>query len=162
MNVEKELIAKQAQDYYNRSPVIILGSGASAAYGLSGMGALATHLVGTVDVAGEDAAAQQSWCSFCALLNDGVNLEAALHKVTLPSEITKKVVLATWKLLNTQDLSIFHESLGKQDLFPLGKLLKHFLASTQAQINIITSNYDRLNVILIADGRVSPFAEIER
>lgn len=144
MNAEKELIAKQAQDYYNRSPVIILGSGASASYGLSGMGALATHLVKTVDVTGEDAEAQKSWGSFCGLLNDGVDLETALHKVTLSQAITTRVVLATWELLNPQDLSIFHSSFGKQDLFPLGRLLKHFLASTQTQINIITSNYDRL------------------
>jgi hypothetical protein len=144
MNAEKELIAKQAQDYYNRSPVIILGSGASAAYGLSGMGALATHLIDTVDVSSEDPDARKSWTSFCELLDDGVDLESALHKVTLPSGITTKVVLATWELLNPQDLSIFQDSIGKHDLFPLGKLLKHFLASTQTQINIITSNYDRL------------------
>lgn len=144
MNAEKELIAKQAQDYYNCSPVIILGSGASAAYGLSGMGALATHLVNTVDVSLEDTDAQLAWTEFCKLLKSGTDLESALHKVTLSSGITKKVVLATWELLNPQDLSIFQDSLGKHDLFPLGKLLKHFLASTQTQINIITSNYDRL------------------
>ncbi|MYN30042.1 hypothetical protein [Duganella levis] len=106
MDAEKELIAKQAQDYYNHSPVIILGSGASAAYGLSGMGALATHLIDTVDVSSEHPEAQKSWSSFCELLNDGVDLESALHKITLPSGITTKVVLATWELLNPQDLSI--------------------------------------------------------
>ncbi len=35
---------KQAQDYYGKAPIIILGSGASAAHGMSGMGALAQHL----------------------------------------------------------------------------------------------------------------------
>ncbi|MDH1803388.1 hypothetical protein N5D73_04625 [Aeromonas caviae] len=28
---------KQAQDYYSKAPIIILGSGASAAHGMSGM-----------------------------------------------------------------------------------------------------------------------------
>lgn len=144
MTAEKELIAKQAQDYYNHAPVIILGSGASAAYGLSGMSALAAHLVDNVDVSGEDVEAQNSWNRFCELLSKHIDLESALHQVTLPSTITKKVVLATWELLNPQDISIFNSSLNNQDLFPLGKLLKHFLASTQTQVNIITSNYDRL------------------
>lgn len=31
---------KQAQDYYGKAPIIILGSGASAAHGMSGMGGL--------------------------------------------------------------------------------------------------------------------------
>ena len=41
---------KQVQDYYSRAPVIILGSGASAAHGMSGMGALASHLIANTDI----------------------------------------------------------------------------------------------------------------
>ena len=36
-----EKISKQAQDYYKKLPVIILGSGASAAFNMSGMWKLA-------------------------------------------------------------------------------------------------------------------------
>ncbi len=41
---------KQAQTYYAQSPAIILGSGASAVFGMSGMGALADYLKNSVSV----------------------------------------------------------------------------------------------------------------
>lgn len=139
-----EIVAKQAQAYYKLSPVIILGSGASASFGMSGMGALAQHLIDKVDVSGEDAGTRKGWEDCCTLLMAGVDLESALHKVTLESNVTAKVVKATWELLNPQDLQVFYSSMNNNKLFPLGTLLRHFLASTQSQINIITSNYDRL------------------
>jgi hypothetical protein len=141
---EIDVVAKQAQEYYKAAPVIILGSGASAAFGLSGMAALAKHLVSTVDVSEEDGEGRAAWDAFCAMLVSGIDLESALLKITLSDETTSKVVLATWKLLNPEDLTVFYASMGNNHLFPLGKLIRHFLASTQSQVNIITSNYDRL------------------
>ena len=41
---------KQAQHYYSQVPTIILGSGASAAFGLAGMGALAKHLIEKIEL----------------------------------------------------------------------------------------------------------------
>lgn len=43
---------KQAQDYYSKVPAIVLGSGASAAHGMSGMGTLATHLQANTSLSG--------------------------------------------------------------------------------------------------------------
>lgn len=139
-----EIVAKQAQAYYKLSPVIILGSGASASFGMSGMGALAHHLITNIDVSKEDAGTRKGWEDCCSLLKAGVDLESALHKVTLESAVTAKVVRATWDLLNPQDLDVFYSSMTNSTLFPLGTLLRHYLASTQSQIHIITSNYDRL------------------
>lgn len=137
-------VAKQAQDYYKLSPVIILGSGASAAFGMSGMGALADHLINTVDVSAEDDAVRTGWEECCVQLGSGLDLESVLHKVSLDPKVTAKVVRATWDLLNPQDLQVFYTSMTSTTLFPLGSLLRHYLKSTQSQIHIITSNYDRL------------------
>lgn len=52
---------KQAQDYYGKAPLIILGSGASAAHGMSGMGALAKHLVANTDTSGLSASEILAW-----------------------------------------------------------------------------------------------------
>ncbi len=139
-----EIIAKQAQDYYKLAPVIILGSGASAAFGMSGMWDLAQYLVKTVDVSTEDVAIREGWEECCGLLNAGVDLESALQKVNLNPAVTAKVVRATWDLLNPQDLAVFYSSMTNNALFPLGRLLRHYLASTKSQIQIITSNYDRI------------------
>lgn len=139
-----EIVAKQAQDYYKLSPVIILGTGASAAFGMSGMWDLAQYLVKTVDVASEDVATRKGWEECCVLLKNGMDLESALQQAPLGSAVTAKVVRATWDLLNPQDLNVFYSSMTNSVLFPLGKLLRHYLTSTQSQIHIITSNYDRL------------------
>lgn len=139
-----DIISKQAQEYYKATPVIILGSGASAAYGMAGMWELSQHLINTVPKDDLSSSELASWEAFCKLLNGGTDLESALHQVTLSDALTKKVVLATWSLLVPQDLAIFERSLNNANLFPLGKLLKHMLRSTIPQVNIITPNYDRL------------------
>ncbi|CAJ0697980.1 SIR2 family protein [Ralstonia mannitolilytica] len=135
---------KQAQDYYGRVPLIILGSGASAAHGLSGMGALAQHLVANTDISGLPPAEIEAWKNFCQLLQDGVDLESALHKVDVSEALTGRVIKSTWELINSDDLSIFHESLQKKSMFPLGRLLSHMFKSSLTKINIVTTNYDRL------------------
>ncbi|MEO4172261.1 hypothetical protein ABH287_07920, partial [Acinetobacter pittii] len=72
---------KQAQDYYGKAPIIILGSGASAAHGMSGMGALAQHLTEKTDVSELSDADMESWDNFCQTLRNGIDLETALHQV---------------------------------------------------------------------------------
>ncbi|GAB2877157.1 SIR2 family protein [Microbulbifer echini] len=142
--MEIDLISKQAQDYYGSTPVIILGSGASAAHGMSGMGALSQHLIRSVEVEGLSCQEVGLWGEFCGFLEDGVDLETALHKVNLTPALTSKVVLSTWNLLSPEDVAVFEKALVDQELFPLGKLLRHMLRSTVRQVNIITPNYDRL------------------
>ncbi len=137
-------ISKQAQDYYKNTPVIILGSGASAAFGMSGMWKLAKHLMTNVEVNDLHDNEQTSWRSFCGKLKDDIDLETALHDVPLSSELTGRVVSETWNLLAPEDFKVFEESLNNLSLFPLGKLLKHMFRSTAKELNIITPNYDRL------------------
>lgn len=60
---------KQAQEFYGKAPVIIMGSGASAAHGISGMGALATHLISHTDTSGLSAPELEVWEDFCQLLD---------------------------------------------------------------------------------------------
>lgn len=137
-------VSKQAQDYYKNTPVIILGSGASAAFGMSGMWKLAKHLVANINVADLQDSEQTSWHNFCEKLRSDIDLETALHDVPLSPELTSRVVSETWKLLAPEDIRVFKDSLNNPSLFPLGKLLKHMFRSTAKELNIITPNYDRL------------------
>lgn len=137
-------ISKQAQDYYKNTPVIILGSGASAAFGMSGMWKLAQHLMANVDVVDLQDNEQTSWHNFCEKLKADIDLETALHDVPLSPELTGRVVSETWNLLAPEDFTVFEDSLNNPSLFPLGKLLKHMFGSTAKELNIITPNYDRL------------------
>ena len=135
---------KQAQEGYSLAPTIILGSGASIAYGICSMGELATHLIDSISTLNFSQDEQAQWTEFCALLNDNVDLETALHRVVLSDVLTNLVVEETWNLINPQDLSIFDDSLNNQIDFPLGTLIKSMFRSAHTRINIITTNYDRL------------------
>jgi hypothetical protein len=135
---------KQAQDYYNKAPLIILGSGASAAHGMSGMWALAKHLAANTDISGLSAGEIEAWEKFCQVLDAGVDLESALHRVAVTDELTSRIIKATWSLINAEDIHIFNESLQDQAMFPLSRLLRHMFKSSLTKLNIVTTNYDRL------------------
>ncbi len=135
---------KQAQDYYGKAPVIILGSGASAAHGMSGMWTLANHLVAHTDISGLSDAEVEAWGEFCQVLNDDVDLETALHQVAVSDELTSRIIKATWMLINSEDSEIFKNSLQNSAMFPLSRLLEHMFKTSLKIINIVTTNYDRL------------------
>lgn len=135
---------KQAQEYYNKAPLIILGSGASAAHGISGMSALAKHLTENTDISGLSAGEIDVWEKFCEVLNAGVDLESTLHQVAVTEELTSRIIRATWSLINAEDIHIFNRSLQNQAMFPLSRLLSHMFKSSLTKLNIVTTNYDRL------------------
>ncbi|MBE9527541.1 MAG: SIR2 family protein [Proteobacteria bacterium] len=137
-------IAKQVQSYYKEMPVIVLGCGASAAFGISGMKSLAMHLVASIDSTDRPDAEQEQWSSFTTDLSNGVDLETSLQNNRLSEELTRRVIISTWDLINPEDLGVFYESLLKPDYYALGKLLGHMFDSTQSKLDVITTNYDRL------------------
>ena len=135
---------KQAQDYYSKAPLIILGSGASAAYGMSGMGDLASHLVAHTDVSDLSSVESDAWQTFCQVLKSGVDLESALYQVDVTDVLTARIIKATWELITLEDSQIFQKSLQNKSMFPLSLLLDHMFRSSLKTINIVTTNYDRL------------------
>jgi hypothetical protein len=135
---------KQAQDYYGKAPLIVLGSGASAAYGMSGMGALAEYLIRSTDISRFSKKDECSWNDFCAVLNSGVDLESALHQIAMSEELTEQIIKSTWSLINNEDLAVFNCSLQGNYRYSLGRLLSHMFRSSINNINVITTNYDRL------------------
>lgn len=136
--------AKQAQEYYSHSPTIIMGSGASAAFDMSGMGTLATHLIERVNVEGLAEKDGERWNEFCGLLQKGIDLETALHDVPLSEELTNRVVYQTWQLINPEDVRVYNESLADRNFFSLGRLIGAMFNSTHNTVEVITTNYDRL------------------
>ena len=135
---------RQAQEFYAKAPIVILGSGASSAFGMSGMSALATHLVQHTDISGLTTIELEAWEEFCCILKSGVDLERALHQVNVSDQLTARIIMETWKLINEEDISIFHASLSGCLKFPLSNLLNHMFQSSRKILNIITTNYDRL------------------
>jgi len=145
---------KQAQDYYGKAPIIILGSGASAAHGMSGMAALAHHLTKETDVSELSSADMESWGNFCQTLGKGVDLETALHQVDVSEELTCRIINSTWLLINSEDSNIFRNGLQNISMFPLSRLLQHMFRTSIKKINIVTTNYDRLAEYACEQGRI--------
>lgn len=139
MDEELNKIALQAQKYLENLPVIVLGSGASVSYGLPTMWNLAEYLKDNIKIN-----ADKEWDKFVQLLDKGADLETALQKVTLNSDITDKIIVKTWELINPKDVKVFFDSLSNLDFFPLSKLINKLFNSTSKELNIITTNYDRL------------------
>lgn len=135
---------KQAQDYYSKVPAIVLGSGASAAHGMSGMGNLATHLQAHTSLSGLAESDLEVWKKFCGMLAAKTDLESALQQVTASEELTGRIVSATWDLISVEDSNVFKQSLLDPGFFPLSRMLQHLFKSSIKTINIVTTNYDRL------------------
>lgn len=144
MDKNIETITQQAQTYYGLTPAILLGSGASMAFGLPGMWDLGQYLIehiATDNFSPEDNA---SWERFKEKLQSGQDLETTLHEVQVSERITNKIVESTWACITPYDLKVFFNALNDPDFFALGTLLRHMLNSTQTRLDIITTNYDRI------------------
>ncbi|GIQ69042.1 hypothetical protein DUZ99_07630 [Xylanibacillus composti] len=122
-------------------PVIVLGSGASAAYGFAGMPQLADHLVNHVV---PDPKEQDRWLAFRTAIASGLDLENALHQVDLSSMLEQQVVQATRQLLLQQDISLMRRMQRGELALPLGVLLQFLSRTAKQKIKIVTTNYDRL------------------
>ena len=138
-----ELAHEIAQECISKAPVIILGSGASAAYGIPGMPALKAHLLATA--APIDATPNEitEWEAFKKHL-ETVDIETALTDVRLPEAMTRHVVVSTWDFLAPYDALVFQRLLENRKLFPLTRLYHHIFSSIHREINVVTPNYDLL------------------
>ncbi len=149
----KESLLELAQECVSRSPVIILGSGASAAYGIPGMPQLKAHLekVACPGTAKPEEAAK--WAEFQSKLAT-TDLETALDEVRLPDPLTALVVESTWDYLAPFDHQVFEKAIVDHDLFPLTKLFLHLFNSTRNDIHVVTPNYDRIAEYAADSGKL--------
>jgi hypothetical protein len=133
-----------AQSAISLAPVIILGSGASAAHGVPGMGPLAAHLMNATRPLAWAAGEQAEWDAFLALLKAGNDLETALQAVRPSDRQTQFIASQTRAFLLPSDLKVLGELLTDRRALPLSRLFKHLFASTHRTLHVVTPNYDRL------------------
>lgn len=123
-------------------PVIVLGSGSSAAYDVPGMPALQAHLVQSI--CPESTADEDAWLLVKTALAAGDNLETALLNNKVSDSLSRQIIEATWSLIAKSDAAVFERiALGDLEL-PLTRLLRWLTRSTHHEVPIVTTNYDRL------------------
>ncbi|HDZ38495.1 MAG TPA: hypothetical protein ENH62_09460 [Marinobacter sp.] len=137
----EEQIAKTAQSCFQGCPTIVLGSGASMPHGLPSMGELSTYLLEKMETDGD--AEVDAWLRVRTALASGDHLEAALEGKTLPDSLLSKIVGLTWRCVNDKDMRLLEAAAYNGD-FALGTLLANMFSSTHSEIQVVTTNYDRV------------------
>jgi hypothetical protein len=137
-----EDVVKLAQRCIAQVPVIVLGSGASRQFGISGMAELQDHLLRHVKPA--NPADAKLWGDFTTELAHCKDLELALHRVQLSPSLEAEVVRRARQLILQEDQAVFRKLVDGSLELPFADLLRHLLRSTHALISVVTTNYDRI------------------
>ena len=132
----------QMQSFLADTPLVVLGSGMSASFGLPTMQALAKEICNHQKEFSGDEAIKD----FFANIESGIDLETALGLDAQmdPSDknLIRKIV---WEYINGEDRRYYDRLLQNQfDGFSLVPLFKKLLEPTPHVIDIVTTNYDRL------------------
>lgn len=141
--MEKDKIFELVQKYINSIPVILLGSGASAPYGIATMSMLAIELKKNLAgfTAPEDTECIQKFIQELDKHND---LEQALLAIKATANVEKRIQEVTWKLINQGDTQVLNK-IQQFERLGLTSLFEHLINHTSnRRIDIITTNYDRL------------------
>jgi len=133
-----------AQDAMRLAPVIILGSGASAAHAIPGMWPLAEYLLTLAGVTDPDSAEEAEWAAFKNKLTNDIDLETALGAVRLTQRQTAYIAIQTRSFLLPSDEAVFTKILTDRRYLPLARLYRYLFTSTQRQVDVVTPNYDRI------------------
>lgn len=137
-----DALLKQLQDWTNKIPLVILGSGASVPFGLPSMWTLGEHLKNTLSF--EDDADKEQFGAFKKSLDESNDLEKALLGIQLNDNVLKIVIKATWELITEADLKAYEQFVLNGKKVPLVNLMKYLLSTTDRKLSIVTTNYDRI------------------
>lgn len=137
----RELAIKIASDCIAEVPVMVLGSGASCAYGIRGMYPLSEYLIEKVEPVDDDA---ECWDTFKAELEQHSDLEEALQKVTVSDRLHRQIVVHTRQMILEDERSIYDSLVVGETILGLSRLFRHLFRSTHRVLDVVTTNYDRL------------------
>ena len=139
--METDALFKLIQKAVESPPLILVGSGGSAPYGLPSMWELGNHLKATLN---PKYSCDYYWNSFTEDLENGQDLESALSNKTLKEEIIDDIKIETWKLISDKDFMLFDEVVFTKKELSIGRLIKKFYQTSSKCVNVLTTNYDRV------------------
>lgn len=130
---------QQIQGFLENSPLVILGSGASADYGMPLMGEISDEIKKHRD----KFITTTEFDSLCQSL-DSMGLEEALDKTSLSNDSSNIVRKIVWNYINEKDLAFLRKLSQDKSDFALAELLKIVIQPVPNSATIVTTNYDRL------------------
>lgn len=146
-NIPMELtdIFRQIQAVKDSNPVIVLGSGASIAYGVPGMGNLAKALTDYFKSnVFTDTKSQEAIDAFLESLSSGQGLEDALLDVKVPEDVENAIVMIVWNLIADADRVVYDKYVSGSEI-NLKRLFDHIIYNDPKKVvNVVTTNYDKI------------------
>lgn len=145
MAITADGVFAYVQGLFQRGVVLIVGSGASCAYGLPSMGELAEHLRVVVpeQISDDDTLALQEWDRVSAGLAAGEGLESALGEQPLPESLADVLTIAITASVELAEGAAIAKILQADQPSAFGRIFEHILRSA-THADVITTNYDRL------------------
>lgn len=140
-------VKRFCQDHFSDGLVTIVGSGLSAAEGISGMVPLAKHLLLNVPTR-LDSNSHDDWDRISEALVSGTDLETALFSHPPTDQVEAIIVALTAELILADEAKVLSDVLNGGRCLRFTRLLKHMLKPSSG-IPIITTNYDRLLEVAI-------------
>lgn len=150
-----ETVYSHIQKMFAPGLTTVIGSGLSCAYGLPGMGTLATGLLSSMPLLLQEADLPDvSWSVVAGRLAQGAGLEAALDGLASDDPIMPLIVSRTADIVLTAERKAVSQMLASSDPCAIGKLMAYITKSNQTA-NVITTNYDRLIEVACALADIS-------
>lgn len=140
--MDHEALTKIAQRTFSNAPVVVLGTGSSLPHGIAGMDELQAHLSDHIHLV--DDQERDAWLLVRADLGTGAHLEQALTNHALPKSLVEKIVGLTWDCVNSGDTALHRELVKVPSVLPLGQLFEAWFRSSNTELNVVTTNYDRV------------------
>lgn len=136
--MDLSICLQEIQKYLENNPVIIFGSGASAAYGLPTMTSLSNEL--------KQHESKFDTTEFSELSRnlDAMNIEEAIDKTSLSEDSLNMLREIVWNYINEKDLLQFNRLLDDRKGYAIAELLSVMIGTAMNTATVITTNYDRL------------------
>lgn len=134
---------KAVQAFFTDGLVTVVGSGLSAAEGISGMPSLAKYLQAEIVADELDSQSAATWTSISEQLANGEDLETCLHDTPPTPSLEKEIIDKTASLITKDELNVIAEVITGKRRLRFSRLLDLYL-KTSEPISVITTNYDRL------------------
>ncbi len=129
-------IYKSIQRIMRNKPLLLLGCGASAAYGIPNINELGAHILQMVE---DKYPNRESLDEFRTKISSGVGLEDSLADSRLEDDVLHDIKCATWKLISERDLELFKRLLRRKVQLPLVRLFIYLYKASPQRVDIVST-----------------------
>lgn len=145
MGLDQEQVYTDVQDLFRKGLVIIVGSGASSALDIPGMGALAKHLQENIPkaISSKSLKCLPQWKPVSDRLEQGTGLEDALVNGVDSDELATLIATQIADCLLKEEIGAIEKLLSDNETPAFSRIFQHIFKTTKS-VDVITTNYDRL------------------